>query len=243
MLLLGLNMTGCNNIPLKLPSNEGTAETPAPPLLELYTAQQHEIERLQKLLAEKETQLRSQQVRQQNQAKVLQETSSQATRAQVKLRRLATQSSAASTIAEVEVAMKRLQSFQSTVSERALQAQAQQLLDAATATYAKGDYAAAMDHAAQSRGLIDMVINNRTRKVSDPRQAMVPFQVPIPLRVRNDSNLRRGPRDSAAVMGVLKKDSALTAQAYQGDWLRVQTDDGRSGWLLNTLVEVRVDEP
>lgn len=243
ILLLGLNITGCNNILPRTSPNEDLTEIPTPSLLALYTAQQHEIEHLKRLLAEKETQLRSLQARQQDHARMLQETTNQAVRAKVKLRRLATQSSTASTIAEVEVTMKNLQSFQNTVSESAPQAQAQYLLDVATASYTKGDYTAAMDHAAQSRELINMVANNRARKASDSRKVTVPFQIPIVLRVRNDSNLRREPRDSAAVVGILKKDSVLTAQAYQGDWLRVQTDDGRLGWLLNTLAEVQVGEP
>jgi len=51
------------------------------------------------------------------------------------------------------------------------------------------------------------------------------------LKVTVDSKLRRQPLGKAPVVGVLKKDSPLVAHAYKGNWMRVETDDGRSGWV------------
>jgi hypothetical protein len=200
--------------------------------------QQREIERLQQLLAEKEGLIRNLNAHQQDQAKALQETTSQVTRDQVRLRRLATQPGAASSIAEAEVAMASLKLSHVIEPEQTLQAQ--RLLDAATAFYAKGNYGTAMDHAAQTQEFVDMVRDNRTRKASDQRLAMVPFNIPIPLRAKSNINLRREPLGSAVKLGALKKDSVLSAQAYLGDWIHVQTSDERSGWVPNTLVEVWV---
>jgi uncharacterized protein YgiM (DUF1202 family) len=45
------------------------------------------------------------------------------------------------------------------------------------------------------------------------------------------------------VVGVLQKDSVMTWEAYRGDWLLVQAADGRSGWVLNTLVEAIGGKP
>jgi uncharacterized protein YgiM (DUF1202 family) len=207
-------------------------------LLAEKAAQQQEIERLQKLLMEKDALIRNQQVRQQDQAKTLQETSSQAAYAQIKLRRLATRPAAASTIAEAEISMEGVKSSPLSDTERMLQAQAERLLAAATALYAEDNYAAAMDHAAQAREFIDMVKNSRVRKAAD--QIAVSLQTPIPLRAAVNSNLRQKPGLKGAVLGILKKDTAMIAEAYQGDWLQVQTADGRSGWVLNTLVEAQV---
>lgn len=233
--LLGLNITGCT---LLKPIPVAAPITPHEPCA--CEVQKREIERLQQLLAEKEGLIRNLNARQQDQAKALQETTSQVTRDQVRLRRLATQPGAASSIAEAEVAMASLKLSQITAPEQTLQAQ--RLLDAATASYAKGNYGTAMDHAAQTREFIDMVMDNHTRKASDPRVAMVPFNVPIPLRAKSNITLRQKPFSSAAKLGALKKDSALTAQAYLGDWLHVQTNDERSGWIPNALVEVRVSD-
>jgi uncharacterized protein YgiM (DUF1202 family) len=209
-------------------------------LLAEREVQQNEVERLQKLLAEKEAQIRTQQARQQDQAKTLQETSSQAAHAQVKLRRLATRPAAASTIAEVEIALENLKSTPFSPTEQALGIQAKRLLDAAATSYSEDNYGAAMDQAAQAGEFIDMVKNNRLRKASDPHQATVSLQIPIPMRAVANANLRHKPGVAGTVASVLQKDSLITSEAYRGDWLLVQTADGRSGWVLNTLVEAVV---
>ena len=231
--LLGLNITGCT-LPKPIPVVVAAPIPPHEPSEEL----QREIERLQQQLAEKEVLIRNLNARQQGQAKVLQETTSQVTRDQVRLRRLATQPGAASSIAEVEVALASLKLSLVTAPEQTLQAQ--RLLDAATASYAKGDYGTAMDHTAQTREFIDMVMDNRTRKASDPRLVTIPFNVPIPLRAKSNIKLRREPFGSVVKLGALKKGSTLTAQAYRGEWLHVQTTNELSGWVLNTMVEVQV---
>ncbi|MGH8761707.1 MAG: SH3 domain-containing protein, partial [Nitrosospira sp.] len=244
--LLGLNMTACNVLlkppPPEIPldccvKEQHEIERLQKLVLAEKEAQQHEIGHLQKLLVEKEAQIRTQQVRQQEQAKTLQKTINQAAHARVKLRRLATRPAAASTIAEVEVAMDNLKSSPFGESEQMVQAQAQRLVKVAVASYTEGNYVAAMDYAAYAHGFIDMIRNNRKFKLSDPRWVTTAFEVPIPLRVTANSNLRRKPGLRAAVLDVLKKNSAVIAEAYQGDWLQVQTADGQSGWVLNTLVE------
>ncbi|WP_090373075.1 SH3 domain-containing protein [Nitrosospira sp. Nl5] len=249
--LLGLNMTACNTLPKSSPPEipvdccvkEQHEIERLQKLLSEKDAQQDEIARLQKLVAEKEAQLRTHQVRQQEEARTLQRTISQAAHAQVKLRRLATRPAAASTIAEVEVAMENLNSSPSAESEQVMQAQAQRLVDAASASYEKGNYVAAMDYAAHARGLIDMIKHNRNFKLSGARRATTAFEVPIPLRMTANSNLRQKPVISAAVIDVLKKNSKVIAEAYRGDWLHVHTADEQSGWVLNTLVETQAGRP
>jgi SH3-like domain-containing protein len=72
-----------------------------------------------------------------------------------------------------------------------------------------------------------------------PVPGEVPLQVPIPLKVTANSNLRRQPLGKAPVVGVLKKDSLLVAYAYKGSWMQVQTEDRRSGWVDQTLLGPR----
>ena len=252
--LLGLNIVACSSV-TKPASNGSAGILPVicsgeqqeierlQKLLMEREAQQNEIERLQKLLAEKEAQIRTQQARQQDQAKTLQETSSLAAHAQVKLRRLATRPAAASTIAEVEIALENLKSTSLSPTEQALGVQAKRLLDAAAASYSEDNYGAAMDQAAQAGEFIDMVKNNRLRKASDPHQVTVSLQIPIPMRTVANANLPHKPGLGGMVVSMLQKDSVITSEAYRGDWLLVQTADGRSGWVLNTLVEAVVGKP
>jgi hypothetical protein len=262
-MLLGLNMVGCNTLPadqykasaLDTVATDTLADSHMSSrmneqheieygkLLAEKQAQQHEIERLQKLLAEKEAYIRSQEARQQDQAKTLQETSNQAAHAQVKLRRLATRPAAASTIAEVEMVMENLKSSPIAGPELVLKTQAQHLLDAAATSYAEDNYAAAMDYAGQAREFINMMRNNRARKATEPHQVTVLFQVPIPLQATANSNLRQKPDLRAPVLSMLKKGTTMTAEAYRGDWLQIVTNDGQSGWVLNTLVEAQVGKP
>lgn len=250
LVLIGLNIAACSHIQKAHSPAHATESFPLAREMAQFEfgcrslqaereAQQQEIQRLQKLLAEKEAYIRSQEVRQQDQQKTLQETSNRAAHAQVRLRRLATRPTAASTIAEVEMGMENLKSSSFTDSELILQAQAQRLLDAAAHAYAVDNYAAAMDYASQAREFINMMRNNRTRKASDP-QLTVLFQVPVPLRASGNSNLREKPGLKARILGVLKKESVVTAEAYRGEWLQVLTADGRSGWILSTLVEAQV---
>ena len=250
--LIGMNIAACSNIQkVHSPAPEATGsfhltremaqfEFGCSNLRAEREAQQQEIQRLQKLLAEKEAYIRSQEVRQQDQQKTLQETSNRAAHAQVRLRRLATRPAAASTIAEVEMVMENLKSSSFTDSELILQIQAQRLLGAAATAYTVDNYAAAMDYASQAREFINMMRSNRARKASDPHHVTVLFQVPIPLRASVDSKLREKPGLKARILGVLKKESIMTAEAYRGEWLQIVTADGRSGWIFSTLVEAQM---
>ncbi len=255
-IVVGLNVMGCSSIMKPAPTG-----VPAPTILPALCvdeqqeigrlqkllaekeAQQNEIERLQKLLAEKEAQIRTQQARQQDQAKTLQETTNQAAYAQVRLRRLATRPAAASTIAEVEIALENLKSTPLSATEQGLSVQAKRLLDAAATSYSEDNYGAAMDQAAQAGEVIEMAKHSRLRKASDPRQVTVSLQVPIPMRAIANANLRHKPGPEGMVASMLQKGSLITSEAYRGDWLLVQTADGRSGWVLNTLVEAVVGKP
>ncbi|MBA4141611.1 MAG: SH3 domain-containing protein [Nitrosospira sp.] len=253
LLFLGLSIMGCAVSPtLHSPGAETLTSLLEPLVRKPYEmehkqllaekeAQQREIERLQKLLAEKEAQIRSQQVQQHEKAKQLQETTSQAAHAQVKLRRLATRPAAASAIAEVEMVMEDLKSSSIAEGEQVLQTQAQRLLNAATALYAEENYASAVDHAAQAREFVDMVTGNRGRK--NPDQVTIALQVPIPVQAANNINLRQKPGLRAPVLTILQKDSLMTVEAYRGDWLQVITAEGRTGWVSNTLVEAQLGKP
>ena len=65
------------------------------------------------------------------------------------------------------------------------------------------------------------------------------LSVTIPLRVRADTQLRREPAPRAAAVAELKKDSPVTAQAYKGSWMRVETEDGRAGWVSQSQLGAR----
>jgi len=97
-----------------------------------------------------------------------------------------------------------------------------------------------MDLAAQAEQLVTVVADDRARRASPARAAgETPFQVAIPLRTTVDGPLRRQPLPSAASLGVVAKDTPLLALARKGGWLRVETADGRAGWMDEKRVGVR----
>ena len=214
-------------------------QPPAPPPAPMVCEQQdREIVRLQQALAEKDAEIQQRRAQQNVQAKVLKETTGEVARAEVKLRRLATQADAASQLAEVEVALQGMQAVARPRRAAAQLTQAQHILDAGAASFAQGNYGAAVELAAQSRELIDMVASGGRRSASAARGAVeMPFQVPVALHARIDSNLRAHPGRTASVLGVLRQGTPVQAHAYRGEWLRVRTEDGRAGWVFGSLLE------
>lgn len=199
--------------------------------------QDREIVRLQQTLTEKDAEIQQLRAQRNVQAKELKQTTGEVARAEVRLRRLATQADAASQLAEVEVALHGMQTKPLARSAAAQQAQAQQILDAAAASFAQGDYGAAVELAAQSQAIIEMLAGRRGSAAAIRDAVEMPFQISVALRVRIDSHLRAGPGRSAEVLGVLRQGALVQAHAHCGEWLSVQTEDGRAGWVYGALLE------
>lgn len=197
---------------------------------------QHEILRLEKLIAEKDMQIKNQQSRQQNQAHVLREVNKEVTRAQVKQHRLATKPSTASAIAETEVALQHLKQEKITPSDQILQIQAQHLLETASVYYAKDEYAVSMNYVSQANQLINLIVDQNQKKIANLNHALIEFHTPMILRTKTKVNLRKEPNGHAQILSTLKKDTTLAANANLGSWLRVSTN-GSQGWVLNTMLE------
>ncbi len=198
------------------------------------------IEQLAQQLAEKETLIKQISAREQDQAQVIQASSREIAHTQVKLHRLATKPSSASLIAEAEVAMAYIKQ-QSTppLSDKGLYEQAKRLLDMSVFYYRRDDYANATYYASQALEFINMIAD-QDRDL--PNRVTIRFNTPIMLLAIADANLRREPGRHTMIIDVLKKGTVLTANAYQGNWLMVQTDDNRQGWIFNALVETMVDK-
>lgn len=209
---------------------------PPPPLVSCER-QDGEIALLQQALAEKDAEVHRLRAQQNVQATELEQTTGEIARAEVKLRRLATQADAASQLAEVEVALQGIRA--AALPQRATEqlTQAQHILDAGSAAFAQGDYGTAVELAAQSQEIIDMAASGRGKSAVARSALEVPFQVPVMLRTRVDSNLRAHPGRKASVVGILRQGTSLQAHAYRGDWLRVHTEDGRTGWVFGALLE------
>jgi hypothetical protein len=245
--LLALALSGCVTPPTPPPPSPPPAEPPvvappapvgvARPSCPSCDEQNREVARLRQELANRDAELRELRSSQRDQVKVLQESTREATRAKVKLRRLATQADAASYIAEVEVALDSARAAAGEDAKSPLLGIAQGMMESTAAAFALGDYGAAMERAAQAEQLVTAAADERERSAAPPRGAgELPFQAAVTLRAIDDSKMRRQPRSKAPVVVVVRKDTELVAVAYKGSWLRVVTPDGRSGWIAQRQV-------
>ncbi len=229
-------MTACANL-----NNASTPEPVAEPISKYELLRlQNKVEHLETLLEEKEAFIRQQNLLQKKQIKVQQDTSNEVTRAQLKLHRLATKPSSASTIAEVEVAMEELMQKQISASDQALQVQAKHLLDAASVAYQQDEYTSSMNYASQAYEIINMVLDKNRRR-SGTSRSQVRFHVPLMLRTNTNVNLRKNASAKSAILRELQKSATLTANAYQNNWLLVQTENDEQGWVHSSLVEAQIN--
>ncbi len=222
------------------------APAPPPPVSEAVCEPciplKAQIARQQRELAIREAELSDLRAQRVDQAKALEDLARQTARAQTRPKRLATRVIAASYMAEVEVALTRAWSVPRAQSAQASLAQAQELLDSSKEPFAQGDYDGAIDRASQAADMIARALEVTARPVPIPPVApvaIVHFAKPEALRVKGDSNLREGPSPRAAVRSVLKAGTAATGHARRGDWIRVVSADGRSGWVYGPLLSPR----
>ena len=201
LIIIALNFAGC-----------ASQEQLPPPVIEAapVTSSQEEnlrkeIARLEKLLAEKDELIKNHQIRQQNQAQVLREVNKEATRAQVKLHRLATKPGTASAIAETEVALANLKQTKVSPANQVLQIQAKHLVDTASMLFAKDQYASAMNYITQAKQLISLITTPNHKKTADENNSLLEFHTPIKLHTKANINLRKMPSAKAQLLTTLKK--------------------------------------
>lgn len=97
-----------------------------------------------------------------------------------------------------------------------------------------------MDLAAQAEQMLAILPNAPVRPAARVRATPErPFDAAIPLQVTIDCNLRRQPHSKAPVITVLKAGTPVVAQEYRNNWARVETADGRTGWVYQSLLVAR----
>ncbi len=236
--VLAVALAGCATAPPEPPPPAPLiVEVPAPArACPTCDDQNREIVRLRQELAARDAELRDLRTANREQAKSLQESTREVTRAREKTRRLATQADAASFIAEVEVTLSALRVAPATAATAPLVAMASGFHAATAAPFAQRDYALAMERAAQAEALLAVAA---AAQAGNPPRGETMLQVPIPLRVTIGSHLRRQPHRRAPIASIVDEDSLVVANAWQDGWLRVTVADGRAGWINQNQLGVR----
>ncbi|HWC73162.1 MAG TPA: SH3 domain-containing protein [Gemmatimonadales bacterium] len=165
-------------------------------------------------------------------------------RAMAKLQSLATRAEAASGMAEAEIALQALRTGNGSGGGGSAVppelSQGTQLLQLSTAEFDKQNYGGALYLANEAK---NAAAAGQGRLVSDdrvkPRAGEVPFALPLHLQTSARANVREGPGSNFRVSYTLDAGAELTAYSYLDQWVRVNDQTNRSGWIHQNLIERR----
>jgi hypothetical protein len=176
------------------------------------------------------------------QQKRLDDAITEVVRTKSKLRSIESKAEAASAIAEAEIAVKAMKSLLATGNreqEAALE-KAQQLLKQSSREFKARNYGGALYLAVQSKTQVGGRDQLPQAQHALPITAgEVTFDQPLPLKLTRNTNLRQGPDLRHRVLATLKAGTAVSGYTYKENWIRVNTEDGRTGWVHRSLVMAR----
>ncbi len=156
-------------------------------------------------------------------------------RAMAKLQSQANRAEAASVMAEVGIALQAVTAAEGDPPPDVQQAQ--ELLSMATDEFNKSNYGGAVYLAGQARS----VARAAEQRLAGPMGQLVRtgemlFALPLPLEARTRSNVRQGPGVGFNVLFTIDEGTILTGYSHLSEWIRVGDPEGRSGWILHSLV-------
>jgi uncharacterized coiled-coil protein SlyX len=232
-----LALAGCarHARPASVPAPDST-----PPqvrvVTETVTVRDHDLEqrvsRLELRVMERDAQVEDLQVR-------LDEARREVVRSMAKVQTLATRAEAASGMAEAEIALRTLRGASDGQAAPEL-AKATKLLEDATKEFNIQNYGGALWLANQAKSTAGV---GRSRFASeDPtaaRPGEVMFSVPLRLQTLGRSKVREGPSTTYRAIATLEPGTSLVGLSYVDQWMRVQDDSGRAGWVFWNLVQKR----
>jgi hypothetical protein len=215
--------------PSPKPARDTTRVRRPAPVVVRDTALEQRAARLELRVLEKEAQAEELQTR-------LDDARREVVRAMAKLQTLATRAEAASGMAEAEIALQALRTSAGPQSIPEV-GQAGSLLQLASAEFDKQNYGGALYLANQSK---DLSAAGQGRLASAERGSQrageVPFALPLRLAATGRANVRQGPGASFPVAFTVEAGTPLTAYAYADQWVRIADENGRAGWVFQSLI-------
>lgn len=163
-------------------------------------------------------------------------------RAKAKLRSIESRAEAASTMAEAEIALKSLKERDLSDSANASSQyfKAESLLKMSAREFKRENYGGALYLAGQAKARIKAIqgsLNQSSgRTLIDGEVLFRPF---LPLILIKRSNLRKLPDLDSEVLRVLAEGLSVIGYSHKDDWVRIQVEDGQSGWVHQGLVRER----
>lgn len=172
--------------------------------------------------------------------RVLAQTRQEVVRNLAKLQSQASRAEAASGLAEAEIALQTVGGMPG-AGDLAAYVEATAALEDGSRAFAEDNFGGALYLATQARSL---AATARSRLAvgsgAELRSGETVFATPVPLRTSDQRvNVRRGPGLEHAVVTTLDPGTLVVGQSYTDEWVRVEADDGREGWIFHTLVVAR----
>jgi len=171
-----------------------------------------------------------------SQQRMLDDAMQEVVRVQAKQRSLESRAEAASELAEAEIALKSLRD-KAADTNRPEVANAELLLSRATGEFEKQNFGGALYLVGQAKSQIKMgELRLSEQDRVEVGEAEMPFVVPLSLTLNARGNLREGPGQEFKILATLDAGSRITAYFTKGQWMRVESDGGKSGWIRRSLV-------
>ncbi|MDQ3674068.1 MAG: SH3 domain-containing protein [Gemmatimonadota bacterium] len=179
-------------------------------------------------LLEKEAQVEDLEVR-------LVDTRTAVVRAMGKAQTATSRAEAASGMAEAEVALQSLRASRGQNVPETMQVT--HLVKQSSLEFDRKNYGGALYLANQAKS---MAVSYRARVASAGREETRPgeksFALPIRLKVESKGNVREGPGTNFGIVFGVDSGAVLTAHSYTEDWIRINDERGRNGWIFRNLV-------
>ena len=158
-------------------------------------------------------------------------------RAKAKLRSLESKAETASNLAEAEIALESLQANGDQWKSDPDVIKGGQLIELSAREFEDENYGGSLYLTSQAKNLIkDARARSMRQELRPMVEGEIAFSMPLTLLLLSNSNIREGPGSQFGVLYSLEKGSALVADTYKGQWVRVKSEDGRGGWVFYKLV-------
>jgi hypothetical protein len=178
-------------------------------------------------LLEKEAQVEDLEVR-------LVDTRTAVVRAMAKTQTATSRAEAASGMAEAEVS---LQSLRASLGQNPETMQVTHLVKQSSLEFDRKNYGGALYLANQAKA---MALAYRARGAvanrGQPVAGETAFAIPIRVKVESKGNIREGPGTTFGIAYGVEGGTLLTAFSYTDDWVRINDERGRNGWIFRGLI-------
>lgn len=152
-----------------------------------------------------------------------------------KIQSSASRAEAASGVAEAELALRPLQSGEN--AQSAATQQIAKIVKQGSGEFDKGNYGGALYLANQAKALAAAYSAGRASSGGVKlRSGEMAFAIPLHLKVSSRANVREGPGTTFGITFSAEAGTIVTGMSYLDEWIRVASDDGRTGWIHRTLI-------